>query len=393
MQRLNLFSPQFRSNPYPYYAELRRSAPVTQVDPGGIWAVSRYDDVVAVFKSPEVFSSQGLRSTTTQPWIQRNPTSNSIALMDPPQHTAVRALVTRAFGSRVIPRVEPLARAAAAAFAARVHEGGEIDVCQTLSVDLPAAVIAKLLGFDPSLGRNFKVWTEDLVAVNPGTPPEAQPRILKSVSDLERYIQEVLADRRRQRRDDLTSDLIDAEVDGRRMSDEELVSFLFLLLVAGFETTSHLLTNSLRILADHPELITRLRADPAAIPAFVEEVLRFEPSVHGTMRLAITDAEVGGVQVPAGSLVLALVASACRDESQIADPDRFDMDRGQRTSIVFGHGAHFCLGAALARVEARLALEELLPHVQRIRVVAEPEWNISLTIRAATKCLMEFQCS
>jgi cytochrome P450 len=391
MERLNLLAPHVRSNPYPYYAELRRSAPVTQIDPGGIWAVSRYDDVIAVFKAPEVFSSTGLRPWTIQPWLQRNPMANSIVLMDPPQHTPVRALVMHAFSSRVIPRVEPLARKVAADFAARVRQGGTIDVSQTLSIELPTAIIANLLGFDPSLGENFKTWTEDLVAVNPGTPPAAQPRILKSVSDLDRYVLAVLEEHKRARKDDLVSDLIDAEVDGRRLNDEELVSFLFFLLLAGFETTSHLLVNALRILADRPELIARLRADPALIPAFVDEALRFEPPVHGTMRLTIADTELGGVRLAAGSPVLALLGSACRDESQFPDADRFDIERKQRTNLPFGHGIHFCLGAALARVEARVALEELLPHIQSIRILGELEWNVSLSVRGPTSCPVEFQ--
>lgn len=390
MQRLNLFDPSVRANPYPHYAELRRSAPVTQIDPGGIWAVSRYDDVVSVLKTPEVFSSQGLRPMALQPWIQKNPIADSAIMLDPPQHTPLRALITGAFTARVIPRIEPLARKAAAAFAARMRQGGTIDVCETLSIDLPATVIAELLGLDPSLRENFNVWSEDLVAVNPGTPPEAQARIVQTASDMDRYLRDVIEARRRERRDDLVSDLLDAEVGGQKLNDVELVGFLFLLLVAGFETTSHLLTNSLRILADRPEVLARLRAAPESVPAFVEESLRYDPPVHGTMRVTIADAEVGGVRLAPGSLVLTLLGSATRDERQYPDPDRFDMDRGQRTNIPFGHGAHFCLGAALARAEARIALEEMVPHLRGIRIISEPVWNLSFTVRGPTSCPMEF---
>lgn len=391
MERLNLFAPHVRSNPYPFYAELRRSAPVTQVDPAGVWAVSRYDDIVSVLKNPAVFSSEGLRPLSVQPWIQRNPIGDSLIVMDPPRHTAVRGLITHAFSSRVIPRIEPLARSVCSSFAARVREEGEMDVCEALSATLPAAVIADLLGFDRSLTQKFQVWTEDLVAVNPATPPAAQPRILQTVADLERYIKDVLADRRRARQDDLVSDLIDVNIAGERLSDAELISFLFLLLVAGFETTTHLLTNSLRILADRPELIARMRSEPASIPSFIEEALRFEPSVHGTMRLVMSDTELGGVRLPAGSPVLTLLGSANRDESQFEEPDRFDMDRKQRANLAFGHGIHFCLGAALARAEARIALEELVPHIQGIHVTREPEWNLSMTVRGPTSCRVRFQ--
>jgi cytochrome P450 len=391
VERLNLFAPHVRSNPYPHYAELRRSAPVTQLDPGGIWGVSRYSDIISVLKNPTVFSSQGLKPMTLQPWIEYNPMSESMILMDPPRHTNIRALVTHAFSMRVIPRIEPLARKVSADFVARVRQGGEIELCEALSMTLPAAVIAELLGFDSSLTHNFHIWAQDLVSINPGTPPEARPRILQTVADMSRYLKEVLADRRRTRRDDLVSDLIDVEVEGQRLNDEELVSFLFLLLTAGFETTTHLLTQSMRVLADHPELIARLRAEPASIPAFVEEVLRFESPVHGTLRLTIADAEVGGVHLPPGSVILALLGSANRDETQFEQPDRFDMDRKQRPGVPFGHGVHFCLGAALSRAEARIALEELLPQIKGVRVTHEPEWNLSMTVRGPTSCRMEFQ--
>jgi hypothetical protein len=151
------------------------------------------------------------------------------------------------------------------------------------------------------------------------------------------------------------------------------------------------LTNSLRVLAERPELITRMRAEPSSIPAFIEEVLRFESSVHGTLRLALEDAEIAGVRIPAGSPVLLLVASANRDERCVEDPDRFDMDRRQRVSLSFGHGIHFCLGAALARAEVRIALEELLPHIRRVRVTEEQTWNQSLTVRGTLTCRMEFE--
>lgn len=391
MDRLNLFAPEVRKNPYPHYAALRRSAPVAQVEPGGLWAVSRYEDVLAIFKDPTRFSSQGLRAATHQPWIDHNPLTDSMLLMDPPQHTQIRGLVTGAFSTRVIPRVDPLAREAARAFVAHVRAGGEIDVCAALSTSLPAAVITNLLGLESALHERIRVWTDHLAAISPGTAPELQAHIRASIGELERYLLAVLADRRREKRDDLVSDLLVVEIDGQHLTDANLVSFLFLLVVAGYETTTHLLTNALRILADRPELLARLRAEPAAIPAFIEEVLRFEPSVHATVRLAREDSQVAGVAIPAGSPVLLLLGSASRDERYVENPDHFNIDRRQRGNIPFGHGIHFCLGAALARAEARIALEELLPHVRGIRVTQEPTWNLSLAVRGPTTCMMEFE--
>ncbi|MDI1430001.1 cytochrome P450 [Polyangium sorediatum] len=353
--------------------------------------MTRYDDVVSVLKNLAVFSSQGSRAATAQPWIGHNPLSDSLVMLDPPQHTAIRSVVSHAFSARVLPRVEPLARAAAAAFAERAANGLEVDICDELATTLPAKVIANLLGMDDTLVDEFRTWSEDIVAVNPMTPEAARPRIIASIADLTRYVEGVFEDRKHARRDDLASDLLDAQVDGRRLDDAELVSFMFLLLVAGFETTTHLLTNSLRLLAAHPDLLARLRRDPTAIVPFVEETLRLEPSVHAALRLAMEDTEVGGVRLPAGAVVCALVDSANRDETRFEDAERFDIDRERRPNVAFGHGIHFCLGAALARAEARIALEEIVPRVGAIHVTQEPTWNTSLTIRGAMSCRIRFE--
>lgn len=392
MKRLDLLSPDFRADPYPWYAELRRSPP-TQVDPGGLWAVSRHEDVVAVLRDPSVFSSQGFRVAAIQPWLPTNPIVDSVIFLDPPRHTSIRSLVTHAFTTRVLPRVEPLARAVAVEFAERAQTGAEIDVCEEIGQTLPAAVIANLLGFDGMRSARFRAWTEDLHSISAATPPEDRSRIARSIEELTRSIDEVFEDRRRQRRADLASDLLDAEIEGERLTRDELVGFMFLLLVAGFETTGHLIAQAIRVLVGHPELIGRLRADLGSIPAFLEEVLRYEPSAHGLMRLVLTDTTVGGVAIPAGSVVVALIASANRDERRFEDPERFDMDRRQRPNLAFGHGIHFCLGAALARAEARIALEELLPRITAVHGTRAPEWNRSLTVRGPVRLPVVFEGS
>ncbi|MBK9265708.1 MAG: cytochrome P450 [Polyangiaceae bacterium] len=386
---MNLVSPHVRANPYPYYAELRAQAPVCQVDPGNLWAVSRYVDVLYVLKNPLLFSSQGGRELAIRPWLERNPIAGSLILMDPPKHTATRALITHAFGVRVLPRVEPLARRVCTEFAARMPGAGVFDACAEISIMLPGNVIANLLGLDDASIEKLRIWTEDLVSVNPGTPAEAQPRIIQTVTELEAHVRQMLADRRQSPRDDLASQLLEAEINGQRLTEDEVVSFFFLLVTAGFETTTHLITQALRILAMHPELVDRLRADKAAIPDFIEEVLRFEPSTHARMRLSTADTELAGVFLPKGSLVVPLLASANRDERQFSNPEVFDMDRKQKASLAFGHGIHFCIGATLARLEARIVLEELLPRIRGVRLVGETQWNASLTVRGPSRCEME----
>ncbi|MGK3994949.1 cytochrome P450 [Sorangium sp. So ce1024] len=389
--RLNLISPELRANPYPHYAELRRSAPVCQVDPGGLWAVSRYDDVAFVLKNTDLFSAQGGRVSVLPPWLDRNPMADSLLLMDPPQHTKTRALVSRAFSTRVIPRVEPVLRAVTREFVERLTPGRELDFYAELGMPIPAAAIADLLGLDPALRANFQRWTADFVATAAATP-EMRPGIRATIVELEQYLLEVIAARRAAPRDDLVSDLLAARIDGVALTEPELVSFLFLLLAAGFETTTHLLTAALTLLIDHPEVYTRIRADPALIPAFLEEVLRFEPPGQIAMRQAKRDVEIRGVTVPAGAFVAAIIGSANRDEEVFPDPDRFDIDRERQVGLSFGHGAHFCIGAALARAEAKIGIEVLASLPGRFERAGgrAPEWNVSLLLRGLTECWVRY---
>ncbi|WP_433927249.1 cytochrome P450 [Sorangium cellulosum] len=389
--RLDLLSPELRANPYPYYAELRRSHPVCQVDPGGLWALSRYDDVAFALKNTDLFSAQGGRVAVLPPWLDRNPMANSLLLMDPPEHTKTRALVSRAFSTRVIPRIEPVLRAVTREFVERLTPGRELDFYAELAMPIPAAAIADLLGLDPALRANFQRWTADFVATAAATP-EMRPGIRATIVELEQYLLEVIAARRAAPRDDLVSDLLAARVDGVALTEPELVSFLFVLLAAGFETTTHLLNAALVLLMDHPEVYARIRADPALIPAFLEEVLRFEPPGQIALRQAKTDVEIRGVTVPAGAFVAAIIGSANRDEQVFPDPDRFDIDRERQVGLSFGHGVHFCIGAALARAEAKVGIEVLASLPGRFERAdgRAPEWNLSLLLRGLKECWVRY---
>ncbi|AGP40195.1 cytochrome P450 [Sorangium cellulosum] len=388
--RLNLLSPELRANPYPFYAELRRSAPVCQVEPGGLWALSRYDDVAFALKNTELFSAQGGRVAVLPPWLDRNPMADALLLMDPPEHTRTRALVSRAFSTRVIPRIEPVLRAVTREFVERLTPGRELDFDAELAMPIPAAAIADLLGLDPALRAHFQRWTADFVATAAATP-EMRPGIRATIVELERYLLEVIAARRAAPRDDLVSDLLAARLDGVALTEHELVSFLFVLLAAGFESTTHLLNAALVLLMDHPEVYARIRADRALIPAFLEEALRFEPPAQIALRQAKADVEIRGVTVPAGAFVAALIGSANRDERVFPDPDRFDIDRERQVGLSFGHGVHFCIGAALARAEAKIGLEVLASLPGRFeRAGRAPEWNLSLLMRGLKACWVRY---
>lgn len=394
-QRPNLMTPEVRSNPYPLYAKLRHESPVCQVDPGNMWVISRYDDTLSVLKNNRIFSSEGLRRASEPPWLGRsNPLSNSMLLMEPPNHTRLRALVSRAFNASTINRLLPLMRSTADTLTQEVLASGRVDFLSTFAQGLPARVISELLGLDPSLQKNFNRWSHDILTAGTTTPDshERLGQIRQSLSEMEHYLKEVLESRRREPGDDMVSQLLDARVDGEMLTQEELMAFLFLLLVAGLETTMILLGNAVMVLATHPELLERLRGDLSLIPRFLEEVLRYEPPIHGTLRLALAEEQVSGVQIQPGSVVLVLIGSALHDEMQFKEPERFDMDRNIQANLAFGYGPHFCLGAGLAREQSRVALEALLPHCRRFELSTDKlEWNMSLNSRHPLRIPLQVQ--
>lgn len=390
--RLNLVLPEVLANPYPHFARLRRESPVCQVDPGGMWAVTRYADVMHVLKNPQVYSSAGLQRSMEPAWLSHNPVARSVLVMDAPQHGRARALVSRAFGASVLTRLEPMLRATAGQLVSALVDQRTVDFFPALALPLPAAAIGHLLGLDASLYPRFKRWSDDLAAVSATAESdhEGQERIRSTIQEMEHYLREVVAERRREPREDLVSGLLQARVEGETLTDAELMSFLFLLLVAGFETTVNLLGNAVVLLADHPELLARLRAEPALVPAFIEEVLRYESPAKSTFRLTLEEVELGGVKLPRHSVLLLLLGAASRDEAYVPDAERFLLERPERGHLPFGHGAHFCLGAALARLEARVALEALLPRIQGLSRGPEPlQWVPSLQIRGLARLSVE----
>ncbi|WP_437579039.1 cytochrome P450 [Sorangium sp. So ce887] len=388
--RMDVLSPEFRANPYPCYAELRRAAPVCQVEPGGMWAVSRYEDVLFVLKSPELFSSHGFKAAWQPPWVGYNPLASSMLALDPPAHTRLRGLIHRAFGARTVARLAPQVRAVAEELAGTL--AGELDFIDAFAMPLPAFVIGEVLGLDHGLRRHFKRWADDILSVTPGPePPAHAERIRTTIAELTGYLRDVVAARRRAPADDTVSDLIRAEADGQALTDTEIVDFLVLLLLGGLETTTHLLGNALLFLADHPDMMRRLRAAPDLVPLFLEEVLRYDGPSQSVPRLTTREVELAGATLPPGALVLALVASANRDERQYPEPDRFDLHRGSHGGLQFGHGIHFCIGAALARMEARAALEALIARFPRVeRGPGEIVYNRTLTVRGPVALPLRF---
>jgi len=380
---LHLMSPEVRANPYPLYAELRRTG-IRQVEPGGMWAVSRYDDVVAVLKDPRRFSSEGLGQAFLPPWLSRNPIAQSLVMKDPPAHTPLRGRVSRAFGPAALAVLEPRIRAIAEQLAEQLlrHEG-EVDFMAGFAQRLPVGVVGLLYGLDPAQYPRLKEWADDLISLPAGRhSPEEQARIRESLASLERCFEELLESRRAALGDDLVSELIRPDADGDVLSHEELISFLFSLLPAGVETTVYLMANTLVVLSDHPQERAQVLADRRLIPRVLDEVLRYEPSGHSSLRIVTEDTELSGVRLPRGAMVVVLMAAALRDERQFPQADRFLLSRDRPSHLAFGHGVHYCLGALLAKLEARLGLEAVFSRVRDFsRPARELQWNPSLIAR------------
>ncbi|HZI12421.1 MAG TPA: cytochrome P450 [Myxococcus sp.] len=380
---LDLMSPETRANPYPLYAELRRTG-VRQVEPGGLWAVSRYEDVVAVMKDPRRFSSEGLARGFVPPWLERNPVAQSLVVQDPPVHGRLRGRVARAFGPAALAVLEPKIRALAEELTqGLLRQEGTPDFVEHFSLRLPVRVLGLLFGLEADRYPQLKGWADDLVSIPAGRhPPEEQARIRQSLVDMERCFESLIQARREAPGSDLISDLIRPGEDGSVLTHEELISFLFSLLPAGVETTVYLLSNTMLVLSEHPEVLARVQEDPRLIPKLIEEVLRFEPPGHSSLRLTTEETELGGVRLPRGAPVVVLMAAALRDERQFPQADRFILERGGPSHLAFGHGVHYCLGAMLARLEARLGLEALLPRLGGFSRVPGPiAWSPSLIAR------------
>jgi cytochrome P450 len=356
---INLQAPSVRQSPYAAYATLR-SGPVRPIEPGGLWAVSRYDDVEHVFKHPEIFSSAAFAAFFNAPWLPDNPVGRSMIVKDGQSHGKLRALVNAAFTARSVGRLEGRARAIAAELADAFARQGEGDFVDAFAAPYPARIIAEILGVDPALSSRFKRWGNALASISPVPPPdEVAASIRDALNEMYRHIGEAIADHREAPRDDLMSDLMRAEIEGQKLSDDDLLAFLGLLLPAGFETVVSLLSNMMVSFLDRPEGYAKLREDPTRAPAYVDELLRHDSSAQGMLRVTTRDTEIGGVAVPKGAMVLLLLGAANRDEERYPDPDRFDPARKSEAGLAFGHGVHHCLGAPLTRLEMRVAIEEL----------------------------------
>ena len=368
--------PNVTRDPYPYYAWLRREAPVYRTR-HGFMAVSRYEDVLEVLREPTRFSSSAMGDIVNQVKSMSGADlggGETLIGTDPPAHTRLRKIVNRAFTPRRVAALEPRIRAVAGELIDELAAEPECDLMAALAVPLPVMMIAEILGIDAARFRDFKRWSEDQIAAMAGPlSPELRASLEKGGIEREAYLDEVFEDRRRNPRDDVISDLVQAEQEVDVMTADEVGNFVVLLMIAGNETTTNLIGNAVLALGSHPESLASVRRDPSLVPNALEETLRYDAPVQLTLRRATEDVELSGGEIPRDTLVAALIGSANRDERHFDVPDRFDVHREGPGHLSFGFGTHFCLGANLARLEARILLEALLYRFRRVEVLDSPE--------------------
>ena len=404
------YSDRWRDDPYPQYRALRDHDPLHYSPDSNTWTFSRYEDVAAVLKDTETFSSKTrggqmesavsdlsmaaklqlfarfVARMRTSPWTMRN--SRMLIQEDGAVHLRMRDLVNRGFTPRQIKRLEPRIRELVAGCLAELARKPQFDLVSELNIPLPVTVIAEMLGVEPEKRHVFKDWSDRIIsgATGSGLGNPLESGVLDAMGELRAYLRPIVRERRRRPADDLISILVSSQVDGEGLSDYEIFLFVLLLLVAGNETTTNLLGNAVDALLANPAQLALVSADPGLVPGLIEETLRYDGPVQFLTRRTTREVEMYGQRIPANASVVVLLGSANRDERRFPEPDRFDVLRDTRGHVAFGFGAHFCLGASLARLEAKAALEALVPELPRFaRVRPEREFLDSYLIRGRAR--------
>jgi cytochrome P450 len=386
MSAFNPMDPEFLADPYPTYHRLRDEDPVHH-SPMDFWVLTRYEDVAAVLRDPR-FIKEPIVSMVAARFGVSVPPGVGLSMLDrdPPDHTRLRSLVSKAFTPRVVEALRPRIQKMVDELITRAEAVGTMDLIEEFAYPIPVNVICEMLGVPVEDHERFKGWSLDIARGLDSVwlPPESEipKRSGAARHAIGDYMRGLIAERRASPRGDLLSALIAAEEAGDKLSEDELIATCILLLIAGHETTVNLIGNGTLALLRHPEELRRLREAPGLITSAVEELLRYDGPVQRTARITSTAVTIGGRTIPQGEMVMPFIGAADRDPSQFPDPDRLDLGRADNRHIAFGWGIHFCLGAPLARVEGQIAIDTLVRRLPRLALVNdEPEHRQSLTLR------------
>ncbi|HEV7129901.1 MAG TPA: cytochrome P450 [Ktedonobacterales bacterium] len=376
----HLLDPEVLDDPYPFYRRLREADPVHRDAVDG-WVLTRHADVVAALREPRMSAE---RANLTTDWLPESLQATlapavrafmrQILFLDPPDHTRLRGLVSRAFTPRAVEAMRARIQAAVNEMLDPLEGAAQADIIRDLAFPLPVRVIADMLGIPMADQGQFTQWTFDLGALIGGgdLPFERMVSALQGVTALMDYFRQAMAEHRAHPRDDLLQALIAAEDRGDVLDEDELLGNCMLLLAAGHGTTTHLIGNGMLALLRHPEQMRRLRDDPSLAVSAVVEFLRYDGPVQMTSRLANADLELGGRRIATGENVVMLLGAANRDPEQFPDPDRLDLTRAENRHVAFGHGIHYCLGAPLAYLEGQIAIPTLLRRFPALRLASDP---------------------
>jgi cytochrome P450 len=386
--------PEFVADPYPTYHRLRAEDPVHR-SPLGFWVLTRYEDVVSVLRDPRCAKEPMVAAVSARLGIPQGVIGLSMLDRDPPDHTRLRGLVSKAFTPRVVETLRPRIQAVVDDLIDRAAPAHEMDLIEAFAYPIPVIVICEMLGVPVEDHERFKGWSLDLArgldSVMLGPDSEVAQKSGLARQGLAAYFRELIAERRAAPRGDLLSALIAAEEAGDRLSENELLATCILLLVAGHETTVNLIGNGTLALLRHPDQKERLRQNPGLIVSAVEELLRYDGPVQRTARTPTEDVTIGGRTIGKGEIVMPFLGAADRDPAQFPEPDRLDITRTDNRHIAFGWGIHFCLGAPLARVEGQIAINTLVRRLPKLALATDrPQYRQSLTLRGLTALPVRF---
>jgi cytochrome P450 len=392
-----LLDPEVLANPYPLYHRLQEEDPVHWDPFLHAWVVSRYSDVLTVLMkfsaertpSPEKLASIGLSALTPIAQVM----VKQMLFLDAPAHSRLRGLASQAFAPRRVAVLREHIQEIVNSLLDGVESRGEMDVIADFAYPLPAIVTAEMLGLPAADRDQLKAWSEDFAEMlgNFQHNPERSSRVLKSVEDMTAYFRSAIRDQQRCPREGLIHSLMTAEIDGDRLSEDEVIANCIVTMVGGQETTTNLIGNGLLTLLRHPDQLSKLRSDFSLLPCAIEELLRFESPSQHTARLAPEDTELAGRNIRKRQAVIAVMGAANRDPARFPEPDRLDIARKDNRHLAFGWAAHFCFGAPLARIEAQVAFETLLRRMTSLELVSGPlTWRSNLGLRGLNALPVRF---